>query len=208
VLTGAGQAFCSGLDLAALKAMREGSASSERADSERLARLFRTLWDVPIPTIAAVRGPAIAGGAGLAAVCDFAIATPDATFGFTEVRIGFLPAIVSAFLELQVDGRHSNDLLLTGRTIDAAEALRIGLINEIVSSELVGERAGALASTLLQNSPQSLRDTKRLLRAMHKPWLDAALEAAVEAGTHARRSPDFAEGIAAFLEKRKPIWRQ
>jgi methylglutaconyl-CoA hydratase len=208
VLAGTGQAFCSGLDLSALQAMRDGSPSSERADSERLACLFRTLWDVPVPTIAAVRGPAIAGGAGLAAVCDFALAAPEATFGFTEVRIGFLPAIVSTFLELQVGGRYSSDLLLTGRIIDAAEALRIGLINEIVPAEQVGERARALASTLLQNSPQSLRGTKRLLRAMHKPWLDAALEAAVEAGTHARRSQDFAEGIAAFLEKRKAAWGQ
>lgn len=208
VLTGAGQAFCSGLDLSALQAMRDGSASTERADAERLARLFRTLWELPLPTIAAVRGPAIAGGAGLATACDFALAAPDATFGFTEVRIGFIPAIVSAFLELQVGGRHSSDLLLTGRVIDAPEALRIGLINEIVPGDQLSEHVGALASTLLRNSPQSMCDTKRLLRALHKPWLDAALEAAVEAGSRARRSPDFSEGIAAFLEKRKPVWRQ
>jgi methylglutaconyl-CoA hydratase len=208
VLTGAGQAFCSGLDLAALQAMGDSSASSECADSERLARLFRTLWEIPVPTIAAVRGPAIAGGAGLAAVCDFALASPDATFGFTEVRIGFLPAIVSAFLEIEIGGRHSSDLLLTGRIVDATEAMQIGLINEVVPSELLCERTRALASTLLQNSPQSLRDTKRLLRLYYKPWLDTALEAAIEAGTRARSSRDFAEGIAAFLEKRKPVWRQ
>jgi len=213
VLAGAGQAFCSGLDLSALQAMQQSSSSADRAevehaDSQRLARLFRTLWEIPIPTIAAVCGPAIAGGAGLAAVCDFAFAAPDATFGFTEVRIGFLPAIVSAFLEIEIGARHSSDLLLTGRIIDATEALRIGLINDVVPADELSKRARALASTLLRNSPQSLRDTKRLLRAMHKPWLDAALEAAVEAGARARRSPDFAEGIAAFLDKRKPVWRQ
>jgi len=208
VLTGAGQAFCSGLDLSALRAMRDGSPSTERADSERLACLFRTLWELPIPTIAAVRGPAIAGGAGLATVCDFAIAAPDAMFGFTEVRIGFIPAIVSTFLELQVGGRYSSDLLLTGRVIDATEALRIALINEIAPSDQLDDRVRALATTLLRNSPQSLRDTKRLLRATQKPWLDAALSAAIEAGASARHSPDFAEGIAAFLEKRKPVWQK
>ena len=206
VLTGAGQAFCSGLDLSAIQAMQHSSASAHRGDTERLARLFRTLWELPVPTIAAVRGPAIAGGAGLATVCDFALASPDASFGFTEVRIGFIPAIVSAFLELQAGGRHAGDLLLTGRIVDAGEALGVGLINEIVPGDRLDERVRALASKLLENSPQSLRETKRLLRLLHKPWLDAAIDSAIEAGTRSRGSSDFAEGIAAFLGKRKPVW--
>ncbi len=115
VLTGAGDAFCSGLDLSALQAMNDKTAAEHRADAERIAQLFRTLYELPTPTIAAVHGAAIAGGTGLAMVCDFTLATPAAKFGFTEARIGFVPALVSAFLALQIGDKRSRDLLLTAR---------------------------------------------------------------------------------------------
>src|SRR5580658_896431 len=129
VLTGAGEAFCSGLDLTALQAMQDKSAANHRADAERITRLFRALYELPMPTIAAVHGAALAGGAGLAIICDFTLATRAAKFGFTEVRIGFVPALVSAFLALQVGGKKSRDLLLTGRLLDAEEAHHLGLVN-------------------------------------------------------------------------------
>jgi len=206
VFAGAGEAFCSGLDLSVLQGMNDKSAAEHRADAERIAKLFRTLYELPIPTIAAVHGAAIAGGTGLATICDFTIATPAAKFGFTEARIGFVPAIVSAYLALQVGDKRCRDLLLTGRIFDAAEAVRLGLVNEVVSSENLAERVRALAETLIANSPESLAATKRLLAAQNKSWLDAAIGAALEANERARETADFREGVAAFLEKRKPVW--
>lgn len=206
VLTGAGEAFCSGLDLTQLQAMRDKTSTEYRADAERVARLFLTLYELPIPTIAAVHGPAIAGGTGVAMICDFTLATSAAKFGFTEVRIGFVPAIVSAFLTLQIGDKRSRDLLLTGRLFDAEEAYRLGLVNEIVPQSKLTERVQALAEVLIANSPQSLRGTKRLMAAQNRPWLDAAIVVAMEANAEARETADFREGLAAFLEKRKPAW--
>ena len=206
VLTGAGDAFCSGLDLSALKAMDEKSAAECRTDAERIARLFVTLYELPMPTIAAVHGPAIAGGAGLATSCDFTLATTASKFGFTEARIGFVPALVSAFLAHQIGGKHSRDLLLTGRIIDAAEAYRIGLVNEIFAPEELPQRVQSLAQTLIANSPESLKATKRLIAAQNQEWLTAAIGQALEAHALSRETADFREGLAAFLEKRKPVW--
>src|ERR1700758_5401123 len=132
ILTGAGKAFCSGLDLDNLKALLGRSPEQNLQDSQTMVRLFRTLYEFPKVTIAAVNGAAIAGGTGLALLCDFTLAVPEAKFGYTEVRIGFVPAIVSTFLLRQVGEKHARDLLLTGRIIGAEGAHRIGLINEIV----------------------------------------------------------------------------
>lgn len=206
VLTGAGNAFCAGLDLESLQSMQSKPASEHRADAERIARLFRTLYELPIPTIAAVHGPAIAGGTGLAIICDFTLATPAAKFGFTEARIGFVPALVSAFLALQIGDKRSRDLLLSARFFDAVEAHHLGLVNEVVAPYQLMPRVMALAETLAANSPQSLAATKRLMAAQFKPWLDAAIEQAMLANAQARDTADFREGIAAFLQKRKPVW--
>ena len=206
ILTGAGSAFCSGLDLSVLQTMHERSAEDHRADAERIAQLFRTLYELPIPTIAAVHGPAIAGGTGLATLCDFTLATQDAKFGYTEARIGFVPALVSAFLAVQVGDKIARDLLLTARLFDSAEAHRLGLVNAILAHDDLMPRARALAKQLIANSPQSLAGTKRLLAAQNKPFLDAAIDYALAANADARTTADFREGIAAFLEKRPPHW--
>ncbi len=206
VLAGADDAFCSGLDLSALRSMQDQSALEHRADAERIARLFLALYELPIPTIAAVQGPAIAGGAGLAVLCDFTLATPEAKFGFTEVRIGFVPALVAVFLALQVSGKHYRDLLLSGRIVGAEEAHRMGLVNEVVAREQLAERVRSLADLLVANSPQSLAATKRLLVSLHRPWIDAAIEAAIEASVKSRETADFREGVEAFLQKRKAAW--
>jgi methylglutaconyl-CoA hydratase len=208
VLRGAGEVFCSGLDLSALQEMNNKTAAEYRADAERIARLFRTLYESPIPTIAAVRGAAIAGGTGLATICDFTLAEPAATFGYTEVRIGFVPALVSAFLALQVGDKRARDLLLTGRLFDAVEAHRLGLVNEVLPPNELEGRVETLASTLAANSPASLAATKRLMAAQNKPWLDAAVALAMDASAESRETADFREGVAAFLEKRKPVWKE
>jgi len=206
VFAGAGDAFCSGLDLSALQGMNDKSAEEHRVDAERIAKLFRTLYELPKPTIAAVHGAAIAGGTGIATLCDFTLAVPAAKFGYTEVRIGFVPAVVSAFLALQVGDKRARDLLLTARLFDASDAYRLGLVNEVVAAEDLQARVRALAEVLAANSPAALGATKRLLAAQNKEWLDRALSVAMQANAEARETADFREGVSAFLEKRKPVW--
>jgi methylglutaconyl-CoA hydratase len=206
ILTGAGNAFCSGMDLDNLKALIGRTPEQNLQDSRTMVSLFRTLYEFPKPTIAAVNGPAIAGGTGLAFLCDFTLAVPEAKFGYTEVRIGFVPAIVSTFLLRQVGEKIARDLLLTGRIFDAAEAMKMGLINEIVTPEKLLERARELAAQLAQNSPLSLFYTKRLLTNHARAELDVKIEAAIRENAGIRESADFREGIESFLEKRKPKW--
>jgi methylglutaconyl-CoA hydratase len=206
VFAGAGEAFCAGLDLSALQGMSDRSAAEHTADAERIARLFRTLYELPKPTIAAVHGAAIAGGTGLATMCDFTLAVPGAKFGYTEVKIGFVPAVVSAFLVLQIGEKPARDLLLTGRIFTSEEAARLGLVNEVVDAEKLTARTLELVGMLRANSPEAMAATKRLLRAQNKAWLDMALAEALAANAEARGTHDFREGVAAFLEKRKPVW--
>jgi methylglutaconyl-CoA hydratase len=206
ILTGAGKAFCSGMDLDNLKALVGRPPEQNLKDSEIMARLFRSLYDFPRPTIAAVNGAAVAGGCGLATLCDFTLAVPEAKFGYTEVRIGFVPAIVSTFLLRQVGEKHARDLLLTGRIIGAEEAHRIGLVNEIVPAEKLLGRARELASQLMENSPASLACTKRLLSDHARAELDSQIRSAVRENAEIRATRDFREGISSFLEKRKPRW--
>jgi methylglutaconyl-CoA hydratase len=206
VLRGAGDAFCSGLDLSALQAMQDKTAADFRADAERIATLFRTLYELPKPTIAWVHGAAIAGGTCLATLCDFTLATPAAKFGYTEARIGFVPALVSAYLALQIGDKRARDLLLSARLFGAQEAYRLGLVNEVLAPDQLAGRVQALSQTLQGNSGESLAATKRLMAAQNKAWLDTAISEAMEANARARETGDFREGIAAFLEKRPANW--
>jgi methylglutaconyl-CoA hydratase len=206
ILTGAGKAFCSGMDLDNLKQLTGRTHDQNVQDSETMAALFRALYDFPKPTIAVVNGPAIAGGTGLATLCDFTLAVPEAKFGYTEVRIGFVPAIVSSFLIANIGEKRARDLLLTGRIFDAEEAQRLGLVNEIVAPEQLMPRARELASQLLENSPASLQATKKLLSSYTREQLDRQVTQAVQSNAAIRQTADFKEGITAFLEKRKPTW--
>ena len=206
ILTGAGKAFCSGMDLDNLRAITDRTAEQSHSDSETMARLFRTLYEFPKVTIAAVNGPAIAGGCGLATLCDFTVASAEAKFGYTEVKIGFLPAIVSTFLLRQVGEKQARDLLLTGRIVGAEEALRLGLVSEVVAAEKLLERVRELADSLLQNSPASLLATKRLLKSFSATELDHRIATAVDENARIRMTGDFREGVSSFLEKRKPRW--
>lgn len=206
IITGAGKAFCSGMDLDNLKLVTRRSAEDNLKDSETVARLLRRIYEFPRPVIAAVNGPAIAGGCGIATVCDFTLASTEAKFGYSEVKIGFIPAIVSSFLLRQVGEKHARDLMLTGRTIDAAEAHRMGLVNEVTSAEELLPRARALAALLVENSPASIAGTKRLLADYARLQFETELKMGIEANSKIRTTDDFREGITSFLEKRKPHW--
>src|SRR5438034_6922953 len=145
ILTGAGKAFCSGMDLEMLAAIAQQTPAENQEDSRRMAKMFRRIWSFPRPLIAAVNGAALAGGCGIATLCDFTLAVPEAKFGYTEVKIGFLPAIVSVFLTRQIGEKKTRDLLLTGRVIEAAEAKEMGLVSEVVPAERLLERSHELA---------------------------------------------------------------
>jgi methylglutaconyl-CoA hydratase len=206
ILTGAGAAFCSGMDLDNLREITQHTEEENLADSGRMAHMFRTLYDFPKVTIAAVNGAALAGGCGLATLCDFTLASTNAKFGYTEVRIGFVPAVVSTFLLRQVGEKQARDLLLSGRIIGPEEAHRLGLVNEIISPENLLARARELADTLAANSPASLLATKRLLQTISHAELDRSIAAAVDENARIRTTHDFREGVNSFLEKRKPSW--
>jgi len=206
ILTGAGKAFCAGLDLEELKSLLGKTQAENLADSERIAQVFRRLYDFPKPTIAAVNGAAIAGGTGLATMCDFTLAAAEAKFGYTEVRIGFLPALVSSILVWQVGHKIARDLLVSGRIFDAAEAHRLGLVNEVVEAAHLMPRARELAASLQENSPASMRATKALINGFIGKDLDRQFAESIAQNAQSRTTADFREGVTSFLEKRKPKW--
>jgi methylglutaconyl-CoA hydratase len=207
ILTGAGSAFCAGMDLEALRNLATQTQEQHAADAERMGRMFYRVYSFPKPLIAAVNGPAIAGGTGLATLADFTLAVPEAKFGYTEVRIGFLPAVVSVFLMRQVGEKIARELLLTGKIFDAAEAHRLGLVSEIVTADKLMTAARELAQTLAALSPTSLTMTKRLLLSWNEKEIQRDLEIAIRESAVIRRTADFREGLSAFLEKRAPKWQ-
>lgn len=206
VFTGAGKAFCAGLDLDDLKGLLGRTHEQNVEDSATMGRLFRRIYDFPKATVAAVNGHAIAGGTGIATMCDFTLAVPEAKFGYTEVKIGFVPAIVSSILVWQVGHKIARDLLLTGRLFDAAEAHHFGLVNEVVPADQLAARTQQLVALLLENSPSSVRATKKLINGFLREQLDAQFAQAVDDNARIRTTADFREGITSFLEKRKPVW--
>ncbi len=207
ILSGTGSAFCAGLDLKDLKTIHQKSSSENMQDSESLAELFKLIYSFHKPVIAAINGHAIAGGAGLASVCDISIMSEEARIGYTEARIGFVAALVSVFLVRQVGEKHARDLLLTARLISANEAKEIMLVNEVVKKEDVLARALTIAKQISNNSPNSLSLSKSLLATVAGLSLDDGLEYAIRLNALSRNSADLNEGVTAFLEKRAPKWQ-
>jgi methylglutaconyl-CoA hydratase len=203
VLTGAGPAFCAGMDLdeiAAETPERAGAAAG------RLLELLRKLHALELPTIAAVNGAAVAGGAGIASACDFVLAVRGAKIGYPEVRRGLVAAMVMTFLVRQVGDRAARHLMLTGELIDADEAARIGWAGATVEPAELWPRVDALVGSLAQAGPRSLAATKQLFDGLGTEPLSAELDMSRESHLTARLSEEAREGTAAFLEKRKPKW--
>jgi len=204
ILTGSGQAFSAGADLEFLKTVRTAGAETNYAHSRELMQLFHRLYTFPKPTIAAVNGPAVAGGAGLVAACDLAVMGEQARIGYTEARIGFVAALVGVILIRNVGEKHAKELLLTGKLVGAAEAYRMGLVNRVVPQEQVLDEALALAQEVTANAPTSLSLTKELLHALPGMGLEDGFRLASIANAWIRETGDLAEGITAFFEKRPP----
>ncbi|EIM74567.1 methylglutaconyl-CoA hydratase [Nitritalea halalkaliphila LW7] len=207
VLRAAGKAFCSGADLASLQQMQTNTYEENLADSALLKALFERIYTYPKVIIAAVQGHALAGGCGLAAVCDFSFAVPEALFGYTEVRIGFVPAIVMVFLVKKIGEGAARKLLLGAELIDAHAAQAVGMIGEVVPAEELMERVESFAQLLIsQNSGTAMALTKKMLAEVQHLPIGEALQHAAEVNAHARGTEDCKKGIAAFLAKEKPLW--
>ena len=204
VLTGTGPAFSAGADLEFLKQVTTAGAEANYAHSRELMRLFHRIYTFPKPTIAAVNGPAVAGGAGLATACDLVVMSEQAQIGYTEVKIGFVAALVGVILVRAVGEKHARELLLTGKLVSALEAYRMGLVNRVVPAEQVLEEALALGQEVAANAPTSLALTKELLNALPGMGLEDGFRLASIANAWVRETGDLAEGIAAFFEKRPP----
>lgn len=208
ILQAEGRIFCAGADLAYLREIQHFSFEENLEDSNRLKDLFIQIYEFPKVVIAKVQGHALAGGCGLVTVCDFAFADSDALFGYTEAKIGFVPALVSVFLAEQIGHYRAGELLISGELISAKKADEFGLITGHMDADYLDhwvkhEFAGKL---IRENSAFSMSETKRLLRSLGKEARDKALDAAAEANARARAHEDCKRGIAAFLNKSKPTW--
>ena len=209
VLDAAGNHFSAGADLAHLRSLQGASLDDNRADSRRLRDLFAAVLGQEALTVALVQGSCIAGGCGLATAHDFVVAADDARFMYSEVKIGFVAALVATFLPLRVRGSDLRELLLFPRLLEAREALALGLANRVVPRGELAAAGRALAEEALANaSSESLARTKRLLLELVGRPLGEALDLAAEQNAQARLSADCQRGIAHFLsEKRAPAWR-
>ena len=207
VLAANGPAFCAGADLKYLQQLQKNSYQENLEDSKSLMELFYMIYRGPKPVIAKIQGHAIAGGAGLASVCDFSLSAPEAKFGYTEVRIGFIPALVSVFLVRKIGEGNARSLLLTGELIEANEASKLGLISKIVPGEELDEATNTLCHTLTEKcSGESLRLTKELLAEIQESGLQGGLSMAAEKNALARNTDDCKKGIQAFLDKESIKW--
>lgn len=207
VLNAKGMAFSAGADLGALQQLQNNTYEDNFRDSSELAILFEMVYTLPKVVIAQVEGPAIAGGCGLATICDFVFATPESVFGYTEVKIGFLPAIVMIFLLRKIGETKAKELLLSGELIQAEKALKIGLINYVKPAEEIHQSVYDFAQFLCsQTSADSLRLTKQMIAQVQGMQLREALRYAAEMNATARATDDCKRGISAFLNKQKIEW--
>jgi methylglutaconyl-CoA hydratase len=207
VIKGEGEAFCAGADLGYLQKLQSNSYEENLADSTALMTMFKALYEFPKITIAQVEGPALAGGCGLAGLCDFVYATPNASFGYTEVKIGFIPAIVSVFLAPKIGENAAKAMLLTGKIFNASEAKEMQIVNEVCEPEVINEVVAKFANSLVKGvSSQSIELTKKLLLDIKGKSLDEQLTMAAAANAAARATEDCKAGINAFLNKEKIIW--
>ena len=208
VLAAVGPVFSAGADLAALRTLRDASFEDNLADSERLGRLFEAILRHPKPVVARVHGHAIAGGCGLAAACDIALAAESATFGFSEVRIGFVPALVATFVTRKTGETAARDLFLRGHRISAAEAARVGLVTRAVPDSRLDDELDALVRELAtETSGRAVALTKALLADLPGMPLGEALRHAALVNASARETDDCRAGVDAFLGKTDPPWR-
>ncbi|HKL53807.1 MAG TPA: enoyl-CoA hydratase-related protein [Wenzhouxiangellaceae bacterium] len=208
VLTGAGKSFSAGADVGWMRTMADAGEAENRADSERLAAMFRKLDELPCPTIARVNGPAFGGGVGLVSCCDIAIASEGAKFGLTEVRLGLIPATIAPFVIARIGASAARRFMLTGERFDTDTARAIGLVEETCAAEELDAQVESIATALLASGPQAVAECKQLIRRVATFDGPAGELDAITAECIARLrvGDEGQEGLRAFLEKRTPKW--
>lgn len=209
LLAAEGPAFCAGADLNWMRRMAQYSDPENRADAAALAAMLQAIYTCPKPVMAAIQGDVFAGGMGLVAACDIALAVETAQFCLSEVRLGLVPATISPYVVRAMGARAAHRYALTAERFSAAEALRIGFIHEVLTAEALEERVQVLAQTLSNNGPEAVAATKRLLQRVADQPIDPSLvDHTVDLIAQVRASPEGREGVGAFLDKRKPNWLQ
>jgi methylglutaconyl-CoA hydratase len=208
VISGTGKSFCAGADLEWMQRAAGHSLEENRRDAGELAEMLRLIADCPKPVIARVQGPAYGGGIGVIAACDMAVATFDARFALTEVKLGLIPAVISPHVLAAIGERYARRYMLTAEMFSAAEAYRIGLIHEMVADDAsLDDAVGEWVETLLKNGPQAMAECKALIRSVTgRPLGPKVIDYTVDRIANVRVSPEGQEGLSAFLQKRKPNW--
>jgi methylglutaconyl-CoA hydratase len=208
VLAGDGPVFCAGADVAWLRAAADMDVAANEADAGRLATMLETIDTSPVPVITRVQGAALGGGMGLCAVSDIVVSTADATFGFTETRLGILPAVIGPYAVAKIGESQARALFLPGSRFGAERAREIGLVHEVVADEAaLDRRLGELVDEILAAGPTAVREAKALLRRLRGQPTAQARALTVAAIARQRTSPEGQEGLSAFIDKRDPSWR-
>jgi methylglutaconyl-CoA hydratase len=209
VLAGEGAAFCAGADVAWMRASAALSVEDNEADARRMAEMLETIDRCPVPVVARVHGAALGGGMGLCAVADVTLAAADTAFGFTETKLGILPAVISPFVIARIGEGQARALFPTGERFDAERALRIGLVHEVLADEAaLDERVAAIVGELLSAGPTAARAAKAIIRDQRGLSGDEKRSLTVGAIARQRVSPEGQEGLTAYLDKRPPSWRE
>jgi methylglutaconyl-CoA hydratase len=206
VLTGTGKSFCAGADMRWMQSSLDWTREQNRADAEALAAMFDAAWTMPKPLLARVNGSAIGGGAGLVACCDLAVSADTARFGFGEVKIGLVPAVITQFVLPKIGFSQARALFVSGEQFTAERAFEIGLVHAVAPADSLDETVEILVRRLLGSGPEAVASAKRMLDAMWEMDRDAARRYAVETIAAVRVSNEGQEGLRAFLEKRRPRW--
>lgn len=198
-----GDDFCAGADLEALESLVGADREAQLEDARALGRVFTTIRQLPVPVVAAVRGRALAGGAGLATACDLVLAHPDATFAYPEVRIGFVPAMVMTILRRIVPERQAFDLAITGRSVSAGEAEKLGLVSRVVADEPFGAKVDEICGAIARSPREAVRRTKKLFYELEGRPFESGIAHGAQANAEARMTDEFREGVQRFLQRRR-----
>jgi methylglutaconyl-CoA hydratase len=206
VLQSEGDTFCAGADVEWMRGMAGYSLDENIADSTALARMFRALYDLEMPLVARVQGAAMGGGAGLVAVADIAVASTDASFAFTETRLGILPAVVSPYVVRKIGPARATALFVTGSRIEAKRAHEIGLVERLVEPSDLDAAVGRVLDAIVSGGPKAVNAAKRLVREIEGRRIDDVADLTVKRIAEIRVSHEGQEGLRAFLERRDPRW--
>jgi methylglutaconyl-CoA hydratase len=206
VLAGEGKTFCAGADVNWMRRAAGFSPEENRDDARRMARMLRTIDTCPLPVVGKIRGAAIGGGVGLAAVCDIAVAAAETVFSLAEVKLGILPAAISPYVLRAIGARNARDCFLTGERFDAAEARRIGLVHAVAEEADLDAAVERKVDAILTSGPEAVAAAKKLIDRVARMEIDDAFPVTADAIAERRASAEGKEGLTAFLEKRRPSW--